>query len=134
MSQRSPAADARENDLDLDHTLPYSEHVNLKEFFYWLQGYFELGSKGDSAAPILVYINNARAECIHRQATLVRMANPNVAADYGKPFARVEFLAELLQDPKLHGEARDELSRKMQIEIVAQFKHMSEMLNPGDDA
>lgn len=89
------------------------------EFFYWLQGYFELHNVLTAGTPPLV-LTLAQAECIGRHAALVRTSG----ATPGKAFGRVEFLAELIQDPLLQPDGRGEFTRKMQAEVAGQFQHV----------
>jgi hypothetical protein len=89
------------------------------EFFYWLQGYFELTNSGVMDASLFV-LSIAQAVCISRHAALVRL---DVAAP-GKSFNRIEFLAELLHDKLLQPDGRGEFTRKLVNEVAAQFQHV----------
>ena len=96
--------------------------MTITEFFYWLQGFFELSAEGIDDAPLLPSITPKRAACVHRHAALVRAANPDGAM--GQRFVRIEMLAELLQDAQIQTVTRDEYVRKMRTEISEQFEHV----------
>lgn len=103
------------------------------EFFYWLQGFFELAQIGDAGTPWFVTVNQKRAECIQRHAALVRETGGGVGVPPGRQFANCELLADLMADPALATEARDLLARKMGECVASQFENAIDPRAGGDE-
>jgi hypothetical protein len=91
------------------------------EFFYWLQGYFELHGVLTQGTPSLC-LTVVQAQCISRHAALVRATEAG-RWPYSREFVRVEFLAEMLCDGGVIDEMT-ELTRKMQACVAEQFQHV----------
>jgi hypothetical protein len=84
------------------------------EFYYWLQGFFELSGTAGLALTV------EQAKCIGRHAALVRASGQDVKL----PFIMVEFLALVLDDALVQPADRVEFTSRVQAEIAGQFIHV----------
>lgn len=89
--------------------------MRSNEFFYWLQGYFELcGELSHGERP--EFLTTKQCECIARHLELVAVSDPE-AGRLGKIRAIVEFMI----DGSITTEAG---SAKIRTEVSAQFVHV----------
>lgn len=85
------------------------------EFFYWLQGFFELTLCDGPAL-----LSKARAECVKQHIALTR-AVLRRGQQLGERVARIEMAIDMLIDAPPMAE---DLTRRIRAEVDAQFQHV----------
>lgn len=91
--------------------------MNETDFFYWLQGYFEITA---TDGPPL--ISKARADVVKRHIALAR-ASLRRGQQLGERVARIELLLDMVLDG-----ADVDTTRRIRVEVDAQFEHVIDPL------
>lgn len=90
--------------------------MTVSEFFYWLQGFFELSFPAPTLTPM-------QAECILRHAELVEATNSDLATLPSR-FYEVRGLARAVTRAATAEDVRSTLTREIQTIVAGQFEHV----------